>query len=937
MPNDRRDSVFEEALALPSSEREAFLSRACSDDDALRAELTSLLAAHDAADGFFEALARDTAQPLQQSLGKVVTGVDDDPLTVGDIVAHYRVDARLGRGGMGVVYRATDTRLGRTVALKVLPMSSAGDSRAGTRLLEEARACSGLDHPHIGTVLDVGTLDGGLSADQMYMVMTYYDGETLADRLARGPVPVGESLRIARQLASALATAHVAGLVHRDVKPSNVLLTGLDGSVRLVDFGIAARVGAELPHTTAARGTRRYMSPERASGAPPDPRADVWSLGLVLRDLLDTRPNAASTPLPEALSELLHRSLDPDPARRPASAREVLAALEVIGDDDGPAQASMHGHIPMGRASAPLRHRWRSVGFGAAGLAAILLAWQVVPRARAAAGNGLQIAQAGLKANRVLVLPLEDRSGDSELASFGALAADFVAVAIAATQFAEAVPAMTAFAIARDGAPVPAGVDRIVHLAQPAGASYVITGSYIVQRDSLVVRASLSSGRDGRLVRALQTVVSARGAPREALSALARNAVVATALELDPLVRTDAMVPATPPNWDAYQAYARAKEHFLAKRYGESVEAFEAAYARDSSFRFPLFYQGMAYVNTGNWERLERVTQEFRRRQTAQSDPLERLALRILEAFLDGDWPRVYRVHREAEAAGMIGPGGLGHFSMGAVAVDVGRPREAVQIIRQSDPNRGELKGWSSYYDVLARAHLWLGELDAALEAARLLQSDHPGRDLGPRRAMEVFALQGRVAAVDSVLESALRITPAPGLLLRSAGNVLRLTGHEADALRQYARAVVYERDAVRRATGTSLPDARAALGESLILVGELDEAATIFRASAAEFPASMDPITSLGLIAARRGERDTVAMIDSVLAARALQRFNRGTATYRRARLAAAQGDGGRAARLLEQAWREGYSIYYRVWTDPEFVAVRAHPAVRALLGPKG
>jgi tetratricopeptide (TPR) repeat protein len=537
----------------------------------------------------------------------------------------------------------------------------------------------------------------------------------------------------------------------------------------------------------------------------------------------------------------------------------------------------------------------------------------------------------------VLVLPFEDQSADAALASFGVLAADFVTEAIAATPFAEAVPAITALALVRDGTVAPPGVDRLVHLARPVGAAWVIAGTYVVQGDSLLVRAALTSGRDGQVVRTLRSVASLRSTPGVALSALARSAVVATALELDPRVRTDAMLPTIPPRWESYEAYARGKDHFLARRYDEAIEAFDEAYARDSSFRFPLFYQGMVYVNTGNWDRLEEVVREYRRRQTARSEPMERLVLRILEAFLVGDFPAIYRVHREAEALGMIGPGGLGHFSMGAVALDVGRPREAIEIVRQSDPDRGELKGWSSYYDVLARAYMWLGELDAALDAARRLQADHPGLDLGPRRAMEALARAGRVAAVDSVLELTLNSMPETGALLRFAGNVLRVTGHETDALRQYARAVAHEREAQRDAVGRAAVNLRAALGEGLLLAGELDEAEGIFRAMTVERPELMDPITSLGRIAARRGDSAEVARIDRLLTERATQPHNRGGATYRRARLAALRGDGERAARLLEQAWREGYSIYYVLWTDPEFAGVRDHPAMRALLAPKG
>jgi tetratricopeptide (TPR) repeat protein len=316
---------------------------------------------------------------------------------------------------------------------------------------------------------------------------------------------------------------------------------------------------------------------------------------------------------------------------------------------------------------------------------------------------------------------------------------------------------------------------------------------------------------------------------------------------------------------------------------------------------------------------------------------MERLALGVLESLLAGDRATVYRVHREAEALGLISPGGIGHFSMGVAAFDLGRPREAIAIVRQSDPERGELKGWSSYYDVLAEAHLWLGEYDAALDAARRLQADHPALDVGARRAMEALAAQGRLGLVDSVLESALQSSPDPGDLLRFAGSVLRLAGQEDAAQRQFTRAVGEARAALARLGGGPSAAARLALSENLLLAGELDEAEPLLQALALERPTLMGPITGLARIAARRGDEATVAEIDRRLAERATERFNRGTATYRRARIAAVQGDAERAARLLEQSMREGEAIYQMIWTDPEFAAVRAHPAMRAVLAPRG
>src|SRR5690606_36207232 len=165
---------------------------------------------------------------------------DRDAISPGDVVAHYEILERVG-GGMGVVYRARDLTLGRTVALKFLPPALAADAHARARLYAEARAASALDHPNVGTVYEIGEAERG----GLFIALAWYDGETLKRKLARGPLPIGDAVATARQIASALAAAHAAGIVHRDVKPSNIVCTG-QGAARLVDFGIAKLAGTDL-------------------------------------------------------------------------------------------------------------------------------------------------------------------------------------------------------------------------------------------------------------------------------------------------------------------------------------------------------------------------------------------------------------------------------------------------------------------------------------------------------------------------------------------------------------------------------------------------------------------------------------------------------------------------------------------------------------------
>jgi serine/threonine protein kinase/Tol biopolymer transport system component len=200
-------------------------------------------------------------------------------------VPHYRLLAPLGIGGMGVVYRAEDMRLGRTVALKFLPPALTPNPQAKVRFLQEARAAAALDHPNVCTIFEVGeTADG-----QLYLAMACYDGETLKTRLERGPVSVPEAIRITAQVASGLAKAHRHGIIHRDIKPANLMISS-DGMVKILDFGIAQLPGSSgLAPVRPLPGTPAYMSPEQARGEEVDARSDLWSLGVVLYEMLAGR------------------------------------------------------------------------------------------------------------------------------------------------------------------------------------------------------------------------------------------------------------------------------------------------------------------------------------------------------------------------------------------------------------------------------------------------------------------------------------------------------------------------------------------------------------------------------------------------------------------------------------------------------------------------
>jgi tetratricopeptide (TPR) repeat protein len=335
----RIEALLDEALERPAGERRAFLDEAYTGDPELRAQMEALLAADEEAGGFL-------ATPAHQAAAALLAEASGEAARLGRELGSYRLVREIGSGGMGVVYEAEDTRLRRRVAIKLLPPEFSRDRASKERFLREARAASTLDDPNICTVHDIGEHDG-----QLYIVMAYYEGETLKERLARGPLPVSEARQVAIEVARALLRAHEAGIVHRDIKPANVMLTR-QGKVKILDFGIAKMRGdATLTRAGSSLGTPAYMSPEQVRGDPVDGRTDIWSLGVLLYEMLAGRrpfpgdderavlsaiQSRKPEPLerirpevPPELSRTVARALAKDPAGRQQSAAELLSDLEL--------------------------------------------------------------------------------------------------------------------------------------------------------------------------------------------------------------------------------------------------------------------------------------------------------------------------------------------------------------------------------------------------------------------------------------------------------------------------------------------------------------------------------------------------------------------------------------------------------------------------------
>ena len=372
MDNDRWnhvDQLLQSALDMPAGERDAYLRHACGGDQRLEEDVRSLLAAHDRADRFLGAPAIDLAAREFAGERSDADGQAGGDSLIGQTLSHYRIVEKLGGGGMGVVYKAEDTRLHRPVALKFVSGDLASDADALSRFEREARTASALNHPHICTIYDIGEQDG-----RPFIAMEFLEGATLKDRLDAGPLGLDAVLRFGTQIADALDAAHTAGIIHRDIKPANIFISAR-GHAKLLDFGLAKMLEQPAPDANfttrvgtmqgAVMGTAAYMAPEQARGEPVDHRADLWSVGLVLYEMAKgTRPAPAVRLRVEESPELervISKCLETDPDLRYQHAADLRTDLERVtrgsasaltGRDQPPARARAHWTIAAAAATA---------------------------------------------------------------------------------------------------------------------------------------------------------------------------------------------------------------------------------------------------------------------------------------------------------------------------------------------------------------------------------------------------------------------------------------------------------------------------------------------------------------------------------------------------------------------------------------------------------
>ena len=477
---------------------------------------------------------------------------------IGQELSHYRIVSELGRGGMGVVYRARDETLGRDVALKLLPSDALADQAARHRLLHEARTASALNHPHICTIHEAGEASG-----QIFFAMELVDGQPLRELIPTGGLPAESVVRYGAQIADALAHAHERGVVHRDLKPANVMVTP-EGRVKVLDFGLARRQSREaleevtksrlsVEGTAAVAGTLAYMAPEQLRGDPADARSDIWALGVVLYEMvagqptfqgrtgfelseqiLREAPRALPAHVPPGLGAVIQRCLAKEPRQRYQRASEVRAALDVAAS----------GAVPGVTARRASRRRWLGVAAVIVAATLALVAFDV---------GGLRSRLLGSRVPRIesiAVLPLENLSGDPSQEYFADGMTEALISNLAQIRAVRVISRTTVMRYKGAKKSLP-------EIARELGVDAVIEGSVMRSGDRVRVTAQMMEG-------ATETHLWGKEYDRDLRDVLALQSEVARAIageiraEVTPDVRARLAASRTV-NPDAYDAFLRGR------------------------------------------------------------------------------------------------------------------------------------------------------------------------------------------------------------------------------------------------------------------------------------------------------------------------------------------------------------------------------------------
>jgi serine/threonine protein kinase/tetratricopeptide (TPR) repeat protein len=872
-----------------------------------------------------------------------------DELARGTLFAgRYEIIEELGAGGMGRVYRAFDKKIDEEVALKLLKPEIALDNRIVERFRNELKIARKIRHANV-----CGMFDLGEEGETLFISMEYVRGEDLRSLIRRTEkLTFGKAVLIARQVAGGLGEAHKLGVVHRDLKPGNIMIDK-EGNAKIMDFGIARSLRAA--GTTAEGmiiGTPEYMSPEQVEGKPADPRSDIYSLGVILYEMVTGRPpfegdtpfsvaykhrhEAPEDPqkfnphLPDALNRVILRCLEKDREARFQTAQELLADLENI-ESEVPVSAET-----AWTARKPLPSKDITVTFSLRKLLVPALAALAVVVIGAAAFFIFRKSAPGLDPDLVAVAVFENQTGDSSLDPLGRMASDWIGQGLSKIEGLKVVPMMSVLQLspmAKPGEKTSSPLSPLQFLTEQTGAGKVVSGTYYLDRGEIQFLSSITDTQKRKFL-PLEPVKGSLDDKMDVIEKLRQR--IMGALAADPKYSIGDLKGMHPPSYEAYQEFVLGMNNFARNDLAKAISHLEKAVELDPGFMPAYQWLARIYSNIDLWDKAVSII-GFMDQNRDKLTPEGALFLDRLKALSQGKNEESLRAVLQLQK---LAPREfLYNFLAVAEGIGLNKPRQALDLFEKVELPESWLNlnmgiNWYAYWCI---AHYFLENHKKELEVVRRARKYFPDALALMTNEARALAALGRIEEVKKVIDESLLSRSSigtAGRVMLSAARELRLRGYQ-EAFRDIAgRAVEWYRG--RAAGKEASEEQRYDLAEALYVSEQWEEAGALIEKLRSEKPDDIDYLGYGGALAARRGDKEEALRISEELK-RIDRPYTFGAQTYRRARIAALLGMKEEAVELLRQSFAQGNYYGVLIIQEADLDPLRDFAPFRELMKPKG
>jgi tetratricopeptide (TPR) repeat protein/predicted Ser/Thr protein kinase/TolB-like protein len=897
---------------------------------------------------------RECAAPLPASsrpappLTKTLEIPKEELRTGSTFARRYQIIEELGKGGMGKVYRALDTKLNEEVALKLIKPEIASDRKTLERFSQELRIARKIVHKNVGRMYELMEDDGA-----HFITMEFISGQDLSGLIRQsGQLAPGTAVSIARQVCEGLSEAHRLGVVHRDLKPSNIMIDR-EGQARIMDFGIARSLkGKGITGEGVVIGTPEYMSPEQVEGKEADQRSDIYSLGIILYEMVTGRtPFEGDTPfsvaykhrheapeeprkfnpqLPDALNGVILRCMEKDREARYQTAQELLADLEKI-ERGAPGRAT----AALG-ARKPLTSKEITVTFSLRKLLVPALIALAIVVIGAAAFFMFRRSGPGLDPDLVAVAVFENQTGDASLDSLGRMASDWISQGLSQIGGLKVVPTMSVSQpspMAKPKEETRPPLSSLQALAEETGAGKVVSGTYYLAGGELQFLSSITDTRKRKLILSFEPVKGSLADRMNVIEKLRQR--VMGALAPDFKYSIGDVIGVHPPSYEAYQEFVSGMSSF-GTNYAQAIGHLEKAIELDPAFMPAYQWLASSYRNMGRWDKAVSIL-SFMDQNRDKLTPEGAGMLDYLTAQSQGKHEEVLRALHQLQR---LAPREvLFTFTVAANEIGINKPRLALDLfekveIPESWLNIAPGTWWFSNW---CRAYHFLGNYKKELEVVRRARKYFP--DALNLMAAEARALAavGQIEEVKKVVDESLlsrsSLGTAGGVML-AAARELRLHGYQEAFKDMAGRAVEWYRG--RAAGKEATEQQRIGLAAALYVSEQWEEAGALIEKLRSEKPDDIDYLGYGGALAARRGGKEEALRISEEL--KNIDRpFTFGEHTYWRARIAALLGMKEEAVELLRQSFAQGRNYDIDLSQEADFDPLRDFAPFRELMKPNG